>query len=118
MPSSSRPALRFRLLLDHDHAIGPGKIDLLEAISTTGSISAAARSMAMSYKRAWQLVDELNHSFASALVTTTKGGGRGGGAELTATGRTVLDTYRNIEHRTQTLLAGELRKLARLQTKS
>ncbi len=74
--------------------------------------------MAMSYKRAWQLVDELNHSFASPLVTTTKGGGRGGGAELTATGRIVLDTYRDIEHKAQALLASELRKLARLRMKS
>lgn len=109
------PALRFRLLLDADHAIGPGKTDLLEAVAATGSISAAGRRMGMSYKRAWQLVDALNHSFALPLVTTSKGGQRGGGAELTPTGRRVLDTYRAIERKAQKLLSSELRQLARLR---
>ena len=116
MPSSN-PALRFRLLLDSEHAIGPGKTDLLEAIARSGSISAAAREMAMSYKRAWQLVDELNRSFATPLVTTAKGGTRGGGAALTPRGAQVLDAYRSLEQRAQKLLAAELRSLGHLCTK-
>ncbi|MEP6940632.1 MAG: LysR family transcriptional regulator [Rudaea sp.] len=115
--SSSTPALRFRLLLDSDHAIGPGKTDLLDAIARTGSISAAARAMAMSYKRAWQLVDELNRSFVEVLVTTTKGGKRGGGASLTPLGVEVLRAYRSLEHKAQRLLASELRALGRLRAK-
>ena len=116
MPSS-KPALRFRLLLDSDHAIGPGKTDLLDAIARTGSISAAAREMAMSYKRAWQLVDELNRSFATPLVTTSKGGTRGGGAGLTPRGNEVREAYRSLERKAQELLAAELRQLGRLRTK-
>ena len=112
-----QPALRFRLLLDSDHAIGPGKTDLLEAIARTGSISAAARSMAMSYKRAWQLVDELNRSFAGPLVATSKGGERGGGADLTPLGGEVLEAYRSLERKAQKLLASELRRLGRLRAK-
>ncbi len=117
MSAPKPPALRFRLLLDDEHAIGPGKTDLLEAIATAGSISAAARAMGMSYKRAWQLVDELNASFALPLVSTSKGGERGGGAGLTETGRAVLDAYRAIEQKALRLLSPEIRRLALLQTR-
>lgn len=113
----TRPALRFRLLLDDEHALGPGKIDLLEAIAATGSIAAAGRSMHMSYKRAWQLVDELNRSFAAPLVETNKGGKRGGGAALTPTGKQVLSVYHAIEGKVQKALAAEMRALARLLAK-
>jgi molybdate transport system regulatory protein len=117
MNAATSPSLRFRLLLDNEHAIGPGKTDLLEAIAATGSISAAARRMGMSYKRAWQLVDELNASFALPLVSTSKGGERGGGAELTETGKAVLEAYRAIEHKAQRLLAPEIRRLGQLQAR-
>jgi len=117
MTAPQPPALRFRLLLDADHAIGPGKTDLLETIAKTGSISAAGRAMGMSYKRAWQLVDELNRSFATPLVSTSKGGERGGGAQLTPTGQHVLDAYRSIERKAQRLLSAELRQLALLRNK-
>lgn len=115
--SPPKPALRLRLLLDSDHAIGPGKTDLLEAIARTGSISAAARDMAMSYKRAWQLVDELNRSFATPLVSTSKGGMHGGGAALTPRGTEVLEAYRSLERKAQKLLAVELRQLGLLHAK-
>ena len=88
MPAA--PHLRFRLLLDAEHTLGPGKVDLLEAIAATGSIVAAGRTMGMSYKRAWQLADELNRSFAEPLIAANKGGERGGGAKLTATGEKVF----------------------------
>jgi molybdate transport system regulatory protein len=68
----------------------------------------------MSYKRAWQLVDDLNRSFAAPLVQASKGGGHGGGAELTATGRKVLQAYRRIGRKAHTAAGAELRKLARL----
>ncbi len=115
MHAPKPPALRFRLLLDDEHAIGPGKTDLLEAIAKAGSISAAARAMRMSYKRAWQLVDDLNQSFAEPLVETSKGGARGGGARLTSMGQRVLATYRALEQKAQTHLSAELRHLARLR---
>src|SRR5579863_2060037 len=109
MSPRSLPALRFRLLLDAEHAIGPGKIDLLEAIAATGSIAAAGRTMGMSYKRAWQLIDELNRSFAAPLVATSKGGEHGGGAALTPMGEKVLTAYRMIEHKAQKTLAPQLK---------
>jgi molybdate transport system regulatory protein len=78
-------------------AIGPGKADLLEAIHTNGSISAAGRHMGMSYKRAWDLVDTMNHSFRQPLVVTATGGSQGGGAQVTEFGFEVLRRYRDIE---------------------
>lgn len=80
-------------------AIGPGKIRLLEAIQKTGSISQAGRSLRMSYRRAWLLVDDLNRCFREPVVTTQPGGTRGGGAALTLFGREVIKKYRGIESR-------------------
>jgi molybdate transport system regulatory protein len=82
------------VLADSLVAIGPGKADLLEAIAASGSISAAARQMRMSYRRAWILVDTMNTCFASPLVVTEKGGADGGGATLTTLGKRVLRRYR------------------------
>jgi molybdate transport system regulatory protein len=88
--------IRVRVLADSVIAIGPGKADLLDAIALTGSISAAARQMRMSYRRAWILVDTMNSSFREPLVDTSKGGAEGGGARLTPTGRKVLERYRTV----------------------
>jgi molybdate transport system regulatory protein len=88
-----------RLRLRNQCALGPGKIRLLECIAEEGSISAAGRAMKMSYRRAWILVDELNHSFAEPLVETQLGGQQGGGASLTRLGRDVVRRYRAIERR-------------------
>lgn len=65
--------LQIRILLEQNIAFGPGKADLLEAIARTGSISQAAKSMNMSYRRAWQLVDTMNQCFETALVETQTG---------------------------------------------
>lgn len=78
-------------------AIGPGKADLLEAIDREGSISAAGRAMGLSYRRAWLLVDSMNHCWVERLVEATAGGGAAKGARLTACGRTVLNAYRALE---------------------
>ncbi len=79
--------LQIRILLEQNIAFGPGKADLLEAIERTGSISQAAKSMNMSYRRAWQLVDTMNQCFETALVETQTGGTHGGGAAVTALAR-------------------------------
>ncbi|MEZ5666165.1 MAG: LysR family transcriptional regulator [Alphaproteobacteria bacterium] len=76
-----------------DGRIGPGKIALMKAIGQTGSISAAARQLGMSYRRAWLLVDALNRLFGGALVETREGGSGGGGCALTPLGRAVVDGY-------------------------
>ena len=88
--------LRLRILFD-GAMLGPGKAALLEQIRETGSISAAGRQMAMSYKRAWMLVEEMNAAFRAPLVTRARGGVGGGGAQLTPEGQEVLRRYRAIE---------------------
>lgn len=85
--------IRARLLQGEDIALGPGKVDLLQAIADTGSISAAARSMGMSYRRAWLLVDTMNRCFRSPLVASAAGGSHGGGAHLTDKGVEILQRY-------------------------
>jgi molybdate transport system regulatory protein len=77
------PSLSVRIDLDAEGRIGPGKIQLLENIHTCGSISAAGRAMDMSYKRAWDLVDEINRICRHAAVERQTGGKNGGGALLT-----------------------------------
>lgn len=93
MGKVSAAPVRVRILAGSEIAIGPGKADLLRAIDETGSISAAARQMRMSYRRAWLLVQTMNECFEPALVEAVKGGAEGGGAQLTATGRKVLREY-------------------------
>jgi molybdate transport system regulatory protein len=77
--------------------IGPGKVAVLEAIARSGSISAAGRALRMSYRRTWELVEELNRGLGTPVVDTAAGGSGGGGAVLTKAGRTVIERYRAIE---------------------
>lgn len=88
---------QLRLMLGEEIAFGPGKADLLDAIRTTGSISAAGKSLGMSYRRAWLLVDTMNRCFQTPLVDTTKGGAKGGGTQLTELGAQVLEHYRSLQ---------------------
>jgi molybdate transport system regulatory protein len=100
------PSLSVRIDLDSEGRIGPGKIRLLENIDTCGSISAAGRAMDMSYKRAWDLVDEINRICGRAAVERHAGGKNGGGAILTPFGISLIARYRKIER----AAAGAVRK--------
>lgn len=91
------PSLTLRLYLDPKGRLGPGKVELLEQIAATGSISAAARAMEMSYKRAWDLVEEMKDMFGKPLVAAKTGGKHGGGAELTLVGEEVVLRFRDME---------------------
>lgn len=102
---------RLRVVLDTNVAIGPGQVDLLEAIAETGSISKAGRSMNMSYRRAWLLVQRMNAHFHSPLVETAKGGNSGGGARLTALGEDIAACYRQMEARAAEVLEPEMERL-------
>jgi molybdate transport system regulatory protein len=94
--------LTLRIDFGGDRAIGPGKIRLLELIARHGSISAAGREMGMSYRRAWLLVDSLNHYFCEPVVAAQVGGAHGGGASLTRFGQAVVQHYRAIEKAAET----------------
>jgi molybdate transport system regulatory protein len=107
------PGLTLRILADKQPAMGPGKARLVAAIDATGSISAAARSMGMSYRRAWQLVDALNESFTEPVVLTATGGRRGGGARVTPFGRELVRRYRAMENKASAAIVKELRLFTR-----
>ena len=99
MAKTRYPGLTLRIMTSARPAMGPGKAQLLEHIEATGSISAAARAMEMSYRRAWQLVEAMNRDFVEPLVSTETGGKRGGGARVTPIGRDVLRQFRALELR-------------------
>ncbi len=104
----SLPHLSLRIDLEGDARIGPGKIALLEQISSCGSISAAGRAMDMSYKRAWDLVDEINRVCGRDTVERQAGGRNGGGAVLTPFGEELVARYRRIERDAASAVRKEL----------
>ena len=109
---------QLRLLLVSMVAIGPGKAMLLEAIERTGSISAAARAMKMSYRRAWTLVDTMNRCFRQPLVQAGSGGRGGGGAAVTDMGREALSRYRAMETKARASVSADVLALTALMVKA
>lgn len=107
------PGLTLRILGEGEPAMGPGKAALIEQIAATGSISAAARAMGMSYRRAWQLVDALNTSFAEPVVITATGGKRGGGATVTEFGRELAARYHAMESKASAAIERDLGQFCR-----
>lgn len=97
-------------------SIGPGKIALLEQIDATGSISAGAREMGMSFRRAWLLVDTMNRVFAEPVIKASHGGRSGGGAALTPFGRELVERYRTLEAAAQSAAEAHLRWLEKAMT--
>jgi len=91
--------LNIRLDLPGSARIGPGKIELLRQIREHRSISAAARAMNMSYRRAWLLVQDLNEVFAEPIVAKWLGGTSRGGAKLTAAGERLVASYETVVRR-------------------
>jgi molybdate transport system regulatory protein len=106
-------AVRFRVRVTVGDviAIGPGKIELLEAIERTGSITAAAKSLDMSYRRAWLLLDTLNHALREPAVDSARGGDRGGGSGLTDAGRRLVALYRRVERTAASAARRDLERL-------
>lgn len=94
-PGGDRVSIRIDLACGA--RIGPGKVALLEAIERTGSISAAGRALRMSYRRAWELVEDLNRHLGTPVVAAAAGGSGGGGARLTAAGTAIVAEYRALE---------------------
>ena len=102
------PAPRLRILLGRAIAIGPGKAELLRLIEEMGSISAAAREMGMSYRRAWTLVETMNGAFREPVVAAAIGGRGGGGAQVTDFGREALNRYRAMEEKAVSSVTAEM----------
>ncbi len=111
--SKPRLKMHLRILSDEQIAFGPGKAELLEAIQRTGSISQAAKSMDMSYRRAWQLVDTMNQCFQSHLVETQTGGTHGGGAIVTELGQVILKKFRGMEQQAIQSVATEFEDITK-----
>ncbi len=106
--------LTLRVMGGRRPAMGPGKAELVERIAETGSISAAARAMGMSYRRAWQLVEALNKACREPVVLTAIGGKRGGGAEVTAFGRRLVQLFRAMEGKASRAIAADLKRFESL----
>lgn len=104
------PQLRIRVDFAPGCSVGPGKISLLEAIDREGSLSVAARSIGLSYRRAWNLLADLNRSFAKPVAATAVGGNRGGGASLTQFGHELIVAFRALERSAQRVAATRMRR--------
>ncbi|MGB6309415.1 MAG: hypothetical protein WBF89_16640 [Steroidobacteraceae bacterium] len=93
----ARVALRFRVDFANGFSVGPGKIELLRAIEKHGSLSEAARSIGLSYRRAWLLVKDLNNTFAKPITISMVGGRSGGGAYVTPLGKMLISAYEQVD---------------------
>lgn len=105
--------LTLRIVGSGAPAMGPGKAELIERIARSGSISAAARAMGMSYRRAWQLVEALNAAYKEPVVVTAVGGEHGGGARVTPYGRRLAARFRAMEDKASAAIAADLRRFRR-----
>lgn len=118
MTSANEPApsirIRPRIYIGKNIALGPGKIDLLEMVDKTRSISAAARALGVPYKKAWLLIDSLNQGFGRPVVDTATGGKGGGGARLTPLGQELVSRYVALEQRINAASEAELQALVAL----
>ena len=106
---SEFPRATFRIEFGPEKRLGPGKVRLLECVSETGSISAAARKMGMSYRRAWLLIEEINGLVGGSAVETAAGGSGGGGTQLTALGMRLVEAYRAIEREADVIVSDRLK---------
>jgi molybdate transport system regulatory protein len=91
-------SIRFRIDFADNLNLGPGKIALLEAIETHGSLVRAATSLQMSYRRAWLLLDSLNETFNEPVTHSSAGGKSGGRSSITEFGRLLIKQYREMEN--------------------
>jgi molybdate transport system regulatory protein len=95
---------------DGNILLGEGRVSLLKAIETTGSLSKAAKSLKMSYKKAWSLIDAVNKRAEKPVTTSSIGGKGGGGAQLTAYGKSLVKTYETINENCWNFLDNEIKQ--------
>lgn len=113
--ASSEPRIRLRIEFDGEHTLGPGKMQLLQSVSELGSISAAARSMGMSYRHAWEMLDDVNRCFAGRVFETEAGGRSGGGASVTTFGLDLITRYDEMRKKARRALAKDLAEIESLR---
>lgn len=94
-------------------ALGPGRVMVMEQIAKHRKLSLAAKEMGMSYMKAWLLVRSLNRSFSKPVIELARGGKKGGGAQLTASGRKILALYRKMESQADKSLKADAGKIKR-----
>mgnify|MGYP001094190716 CR=1 FL=1 len=93
----NQPQLKLKLVMGEQHTLlGPGKIVLLHAIAKEHSLSKAAKSIGMSYRRAWLLIQELNDSLKEPVLVTQTGGQAGGGSVLTPMAFELIALYQTL----------------------
>jgi molybdate transport system regulatory protein len=109
--------LTLRIDFEGGHALGPGKVRLLETVAATGSIRKAATAMKMSYRRAWLLLKAVEKTFGGPVVASATGGKRGGGTDLTLLGKQIVRHYRGCEHAARGSTMRRLSALSRLRKK-
>lgn len=110
----ARGPTKLRVMYGTEIAIGPGKAELLRAIRATGSISASAKRLGMSYRRAWLLVDTMNRCFRKPVVSSATGGAGGGGAVVTPFGLEILERFGAMTRAVDRALDPELTRLEKL----
>ena len=91
--------------------IGEGRLKLLKAIDAEGSLSKAAKSIGMSYKKAWNLMDAVNKSAKEAVVTKTIGGEKGGGTVITPYGKKLIEAFETMNKNCWAFLDEQLKAL-------
>ena len=110
-----QPELRFKVRIGTD-ALGPGKIRLLQQIEQSGSISGAARACGMNYRRAQYLLETLNQAGGAPVVETVVGGPKGGGAQLTDSGKRLIEAFQALEQAVKKATVDPLAELAQIVT--
>lgn len=98
-----------RIVSDDDRFLGPGRLELLERIHETGSISQAAKQMGMSYKKAWDMVNSMNQHTQKPVVSTQTGGEKGGGAVLTEEGKRLMAAFKKLQDEFQASLEEKMK---------
>ncbi|UII26338.1 LysR family transcriptional regulator [Fulvivirga maritima] len=101
--------IRFRcwINIDEEKYFGPGPLKLLQLIDELGSLSKAAKTMGMSYKKAWDIINTLNSKSSEPIVVLQKGGAKGGGAEITEKGKKIMKSYTELNNKIEELISHE-----------
>jgi len=105
---------RIWIEVDNKVLLGEGRVRLLKAIEETGSLSKAARSIQISYKKAWTMVDSVNKSAKKPVTESSTGGKGGGGATLTEYGKKLIQVFEDINKNCWTHLDSEIKKINKL----